>query len=35
MAINLNGILNYKIVNTTINQPIFEEFFNELINGMS
>jgi len=35
MAINLNGILNYKIVDTTINQSIFEEFFNELINGMS
>ena len=35
MAINSYDILHHKIVDTTINQEIFEGFFNELINGMS
>lgn len=35
MAINLNGILHYKIEKTTINQKIFEDFLNELIDKMS
>ena len=34
-AINSNGILHYKIADTTINQTIFEQFFNEVINKMT
>ena len=35
MAINSNGILHYKLIDTTINQTIFEKFFNEVIDKMT
>ena len=35
MTINPNIILYYKIIDSKINQTIFQEFFNELRDGMS